>query len=78
MHVDYGDDMHTQLTKKFIEENGVRFLIQVEDKGVRFTDRYGYLQSSELNTFYSDFSKFLSDFKIKKGEKVAEGSNIKL
>ena len=29
VHVDYSDDMHANLTERFLQENNVRFLIQV-------------------------------------------------
>lgn len=45
VHVDYSKDMHTNLNKLFLDENNVRFLVQVQEdtKGILFADRLGFL-----------------------------------
>ena len=77
VHVDYSDNMHVSLTKEFLEENNVRFLIQVEEEMILFTDRFGYLQANEVQTKYADLKSLFSDLRKKKGEKTNEsGSKI--
>ena len=45
MHVDYSDDMHSNLTKSFLDENNVRFIVKVNEGTSRigFTDRFNFL-----------------------------------
>ena len=44
MHVDYSRDMYTNLNKQFLDENNVRFILQVQEdtNGLLFADRLGY------------------------------------
>lgn len=42
VHVDYSE--YANFTKDFLEENNVRFIIQVDEKErILLTDRFGYL-----------------------------------
>ena len=71
VHVDYSDDMHANLTERFLQENNVRFLVQVQEDTNRilFTDRFGYLSPSFANTSpqsasvqYADLKQLMMDF----------------
>ena len=48
VHIDYSDDMRVGLGEKFLDDNAVRFLVQVQsDSGnIRFTDRSGVANSN--------------------------------
>lgn len=41
--------MHTTQSRMFCRENNVRFLIQVEEEKIFFTDRFGYLAAEANN-----------------------------
>ena len=67
VHVDYSDDMLANLTEPFLQDNNVRFILQVQEDTNRilFSDRFGYLSQSEhLGVFnlYADLKQLMSDF----------------
>lgn len=85
VHVDYSENMHSAHTRKFCRENNVRFLIQVEEEMILFTDRFGYLappsssasisqKANEVQTKYADLGRLLGDLRKKKGEKMTESA----